>query len=70
MAPPRRRKMETAPRDGSVVLVWLRREPNPLLAHWSVPLHGWLRDDDPQRRVLHGVIGWAPLGSGRRPAQG
>ncbi len=59
--------MDTAPRDGSSVRLWIASEPEPLTAHWSAQLQGWLEDDDPHRVVLHQVTGWAPRAS--RPAQ-
>ena len=66
---PRRRLIDTAPRDGTVVRLWVASEPEPVVAHWSRQMAGWLRDDDPQRKVLHNVTGWAPhAGSPAQPA--
>ena len=63
----RPRPINTAPRDGTSVRLWIASAPEPVLAHWSRQMEGWLRDDDAERRVLHGVTGWAPHASA--PAQ-
>ncbi len=64
-----RRPMDNAPRDGTSVRLWIASEPEPVIAHWSRQMEGWLQDDDPQRRVLHGVGGWAPYpGTAAQPA--
>ncbi|HJS87487.1 MAG TPA: hypothetical protein VJ779_18695 [Acetobacteraceae bacterium] len=66
---PRRQPIDTAPRDGTVVRLWIATEPTPVIAHWSRQMAGWLRDDDPQRKVLHNIVGWAPhTGDPAQPA--
>lgn len=47
-----------APRDGTVIRLWLANAAEPVLARWSPQMQGWVRDGDPLRRVLHGVVAW------------
>lgn len=56
------RPIATAPRDGTVIEVRHGPTQTPVRAEWSGQNQGWIRADDPERRTLHRVTEWRPVG--------
>jgi hypothetical protein len=55
------------PKDGFVdIEVRHGRDQEIVVAHYSGQLQGYIRTDDPLRRVLHMVAGWRPVTTGNR----
>lgn len=52
------RPIESAPRDGTVIEVRHGPAQEIVRALWSGQAQGWIREDDPLRRTLHGVSVW------------
>jgi hypothetical protein len=59
------RDMKSAPLDGTVVEVRHGPLQMVVVAYWAAQNQAWVRDDDPDRRSLHGVTGWRPIPAGR-----
>jgi hypothetical protein len=62
MAAPRPfQSITSAPTDAAVEVI--HGTPQAVaLAVWDAQLQVWVRVDDPQRRALHRVTGWRPMG--------
>jgi hypothetical protein len=52
--------IETAPRDGSRIEVFLGRDQTWVPAYWAKQTQAWVRWLDPERRTLHRVTHWRP----------
>jgi hypothetical protein len=62
MAAPRPfQSITSAPTDTAVEVIY-GAPPSVALAVWDAQLQVWIRVDDPQRRALHRVTGWRPMG--------
>jgi hypothetical protein len=50
----------TAPRDGTLIRLWLRSEAEPLTGYWSRSAQGWCPWREIPPLVRHDVTHWAP----------
>ena len=62
------RDMRSAPQDGTVVEVRHGPDQEIARAEWSGQNQAWVRADDTQRKTLHRVTGWRPMGQEITPA--
>ena len=51
----------TAPRDGTLIRLWLRSEVKPLTGYWSVSAQGWCPWREIPPLVQHDVTHWEPV---------
>jgi hypothetical protein len=59
------RDMKIAPRDGTTIEVRHWRKQEIVRTRWSGQEQCWVREDDPQHRLLHRVSGWRPVNPAR-----
>jgi hypothetical protein len=51
----------TAPRDGTLIRLWLRSEAEPLTGYWSGSAQGWCPWREIPPLVRHDVTHWEPV---------
>ena len=51
----------TAPRDGTLIRIWLRSEAEPLTGYWSRSAQGWCPWREIPPLVRHDVTHWEPV---------
>ena len=55
------RDMKSAPMDGRSIEIIQGLRQEVVRAFWAVKQQGWVRYDEPSRRVLTWVTGWRPV---------
>jgi hypothetical protein len=58
--------IDTAPRDGTRVMIFLAGEDAWTLGYWFRQTQAWVRWDDPDRYTLRRVTHWRPAAAPRR----
>ena len=50
-----------APRDGTLIWLHCRSEPEPVIGYWSRAFIGWVAYHEPIPLIRHDVTGWEPI---------
>ena len=59
MTPPS--PIATAPRDGTLIWLHCRSEPEPVVGYWSKTFTGWVAYHEAIPLIRHDVTGWEPI---------
>jgi hypothetical protein len=59
MTPPS--PIATAPRDGTLIWLHCRSEPEPVVGYWSKTFIGWVAYHEAIPLIRHDVTGWEPI---------